>query len=74
MKGAIAQLVVRRADNAKVPGSKPGSTNSFLPPTFFKKVYVFKKGYALVGRRCKFYFKPLLHIGSMCHELYNGVL
>ena len=26
-KGAIAQLVVRRADNAKVPGSKPGSTN-----------------------------------------------
>ena len=29
MKGAIAQLVVRRADNAKVPGSKPGSTNLF---------------------------------------------
>ena len=36
MKGAIAQLVVRRADNAKVPGSKPGSTNSFLPPTLKK--------------------------------------
>ena len=31
-RGAIAQLVVRRADNAKVPGSKPGSTNFF--PSF----------------------------------------
>ena len=40
MKGAIAQLVVRRADNAKVPGSKPGSTNSFFASRI-KKVYVF---------------------------------
>ena len=33
--GAIAQLVVRRADNAKVPGSKPGSTNFFSFFLFF---------------------------------------
>ena len=35
VKGAIAQLVVRRADNAKVPGSKPGSTNFFISPLIF---------------------------------------
>ena len=34
--GVIAQSVVRRADNAKVPGSIPGNTN-FLPIFFFFK-------------------------------------
>ena len=33
--GVIAQSVVRRADNAKVPGSIPGNTNLFVVLSFF---------------------------------------